>query len=40
MIDFAICAIIKNENKWLPEWLAYHRLLGCKRFYFYINEDV
>lgn len=33
----AICAIIKDEGKYLKEWLAYHMLQGVEHFYLYDN---
>lgn len=30
---YAIAAIVKNERQYLPEWLAYHRLIGFEHFY-------
>ena len=34
---FAIAALVRNEAKWLPEWLSYHSLptIGCQHFYLY-----
>lgn len=33
----AICAIMKNEGRYLLEWLEFHRLVGVERFYLYDN---
>jgi len=33
----SLCAIVKDENEYLPEWLEYHKLLGVDRFYIYDN---
>ncbi len=33
----SVCAIVKDENAYLPEWLEYHRLVGVERFYIYDN---
>jgi hypothetical protein len=33
----SICAIVKDENSYLPEWLAYHRTVGVEHFYIYDN---
>lgn len=30
---FAMVAIVKNERQYLPEWIAYHRLIGFEHFY-------
>ncbi len=31
----AICAVFENEARYLPEWLAYHRLIGVEHFVLY-----
>jgi glycosyl transferase family 92 len=31
------CAIVKDEGDYLPEWIAYHRLLGVSCFVLYDN---
>lgn len=36
--EVAICCIVKNEQ-YLPEWVAYHVLIGVSRFYIYDNES-
>lgn len=36
--NLAICAIIKNEAKYLKEWIEFHRLVGVEHFYLYSNE--
>lgn len=36
-IDFAICAMFKDEALFLKEWVEFHRLIGAKRFYLYNN---
>ena len=33
----AICAIFKNEGKFLKEWLNYYLLAGVEHFYLYNN---
>lgn len=33
--NFSICAIFKNEVKYLKEWIEYHRILGVDHFYLY-----
>lgn len=33
--DFSICAIFKDESKYLKEWIEYHRLFGVDHFYLY-----
>lgn len=31
----AVCAVVKNELSYLPEWIAYHRMMGATLFRFY-----
>lgn len=33
------CLVTKDENGYLPEWVAYHRLAGFEHFYVYDNES-
>lgn len=33
----SVCAIVKNETAYLPEWIEYHKLQGVDRFYIYDN---
>ena len=35
----SICAIFKNEAKYLREWLTYHILIGVDHFYLYNNNS-
>jgi hypothetical protein len=35
----SVCAIVKDENSYLPEWIAYHRAVGVEHFYIYDNES-
>ncbi len=35
--NLSICAIFKNEAKFLKEWIEYHRLAGVDHFYLYDN---
>ncbi len=37
MRDIAFCAIIKDEARYLDEWLAYHHSIGVEHFY--ITDD-
>lgn len=37
---FSICAVVKNEQRYLSEWIKYHRIVGCERFYLYLNEGL
>lgn len=34
-----LCAIMKNEERYLLEWIAYHRLLGFDRIVIYENDS-
>lgn len=36
---FAICAIFKDEGKYLKEWIEYHRFIGVDKFYLYNNNS-
>lgn len=33
--DLSICAVIKNESKYLKEWIEYHLLTGVDHFFLY-----
>ena len=33
----AVCALFRNEARYLPEWLEFHRLVGVERFFLYNN---
>lgn len=33
--NLTLCALIPSEQRFLPEWLVYHRLLGVERFALY-----
>lgn len=35
----AMCAIAKNEGRYLQEWIEYHKLMGVEKFYLYDNES-
>ena len=35
--DVSICAIFKDEGKYLKEWIEYHRIVGVQHFYLYNN---
>ena len=35
----SLCAIAKNENDYLNEWVAYHLAVGIEHFYIYDNES-
>ena len=34
-----ICAIAKNEGRYLQEWIEYHKMLGVEKFFIYDNES-
>lgn len=35
----SICAVVKNEERYLLEWVAFHLLQGVQHFYLYENES-
>lgn len=35
----SVCLLTKNENKYLKEWIEYHRGIGIDHFYIYDNND-
>jgi hypothetical protein len=35
----AVCAVFKNEGRYLLEWIAYHRVIGFDHFVLYDNES-
>jgi hypothetical protein len=35
--EWAICTIFRNEAPFLKEWIEFHKLVGCQRFYLYNN---
>ena len=35
----SICAIFKNEARFLDEWIRYHRIIGVDHFYLYNNNS-
>src|SRR4051812_48015764 len=36
-IGLAVCAIFRDEARYLAEWVTFHRLQGVERFYLYDN---
>jgi hypothetical protein len=38
-MSFGICAVIRDEARYLLEWIAYHRCIGVERFVLYDNES-
>jgi len=37
--QLVICAIFKNESKYLQEWIEYHNMVGVQHFYLYDNDS-
>lgn len=37
--QLAICAIFKNESKYIEEWIEYHKMIGVQHFYLYDNDS-
>ncbi len=37
--ELAACVIVKNEARFLAEWLEYHLLIGVEHFYIYDNDS-
>ena len=35
----AICTVLRNERRYILEWIAHHRLLGVERFLVFDNES-
>jgi len=40
LYDLAVVAILKNEGRYLKEWLDYHLLAGVEHFYLYNNDSI
>jgi hypothetical protein len=38
-VGLAVCAIFKDEARYLPEWVEFHRVQGVERFYLYENNS-
>jgi hypothetical protein len=38
-IGLAVCAIFRDEARYLAEWVSFHRLQGVERFYLYDNRS-
>jgi Glycosyltransferase family 92 len=38
-IALAVCAIFRNEARYLAEWVSFHRIQGVERFYLYDNRS-
>lgn len=37
--QLAICAIFKNESRYIQEWIEYHNMIGVEHFYLYDNDS-
>ena len=37
--EVAICLIVKDEDRYLPEWVDYHLKIGVNHFYIYDNDS-
>ena len=35
----SLCAIVKNEAPYLPEWIEFYKLVGVEKFYIYDNDS-
>lgn len=35
--ELAVCAIFQNEERYLKEWIEFHKLVGVEHFYLYNN---
>ena len=38
-IDLAVCAIFRDEARYLAEWVSFHRVQGIEKFYLYDNRS-
>ena len=36
-VELAVCAIFRDEARYLAEWVTFHRIQGAERFYLYDN---
>lgn len=37
--SLAVCAILRNEGKFVKEWIDWHLMIGVEKFYLYDNES-
>lgn len=37
--ELSMCCIFQNEDRFLKEWIDYHRLIGVEHFYMYNNQS-
>jgi hypothetical protein len=35
----SICAIVRNEGRYILEWIAFHKAIGVEHFYIYDNQS-
>jgi Glycosyltransferase family 92 len=35
----SICAIVRNEARYILEWIAFHKAIGIDHFYIYDNQS-
>jgi len=38
-VNLAVCAIFRDEARYLAEWVSFHRIQGVERFYLYDNRS-
>ena len=38
-MPLAVCAIFRNEARYLKEWIEFHRVVGVEKFYLYENRS-
>src|SRR3954453_4443413 len=38
-IGLAVCAIFRDQARYLAEWVSFHRIQGVERFYLYDNRS-
>src|SRR3954447_16807791 len=38
-IGLAVCAIFRDQARYLAEWVSFHRIQGAERFYLYDNRS-
>ena len=39
-MKLSICSIFRDESKYLREWVTFHALQGCEKFFLYQNRSV
>lgn len=39
-VEFAICSLFRNQDRYLSEWISYHSCLGIEHFYLYNDASV